>query len=299
MAYSPKIEFYKKRQFSDKINATFTFIRENALPYIKIQLMIAGPILLLVNIFMNRLSIGFIGMSPDDITANMIIDFFQLYGLMLLSTLVTATLVPIITYSYMAAYRENAPSDITPAIVLNDLGSKFFNLLGFNILMYIVVIIAAFFFLIPGLYVGIVLSLGSSIIVFEKNNPLDAFGRAFTLIKGKWWSTFGLIIVMGIIGYVINMFFSLPRTLVYGVKMFTAAIDGGDLSNFSDMSAGEQALSILFSVFETFGAILLYSLVYITLAFQYFNLVERRESRGLMSQIQGMDESSADEDEHF
>ena len=77
MAYSPQIEFYKKRQFSDKINATFTFLRENAWPYIKIQLMIAGPILLLTNILTNQLSIGFLGFSPEDVTASMILDFFK------------------------------------------------------------------------------------------------------------------------------------------------------------------------------------------------------------------------------
>ena len=299
MAYSPQIEFYKKRQFSDKINATFTFLRENAWPYIKIQLMIAGPILLLTNILTNQLSIGFLGFSPEDVTASMILDFFKLYGLILLSTLVTATLVPIITFSYMKAYQSHAPSEISAAMVLKNLGSKFFNLLGFNILMYIAIIIAMFFLVLPAIYIGIVLSLGSAIILFEENNPIDTFSRAFTLIKGKWWSTFGLVIVMGIIGYVISLFFGLPRTLLFSVKAITTTFSDGDLSAVTQMTTGEQALSILFSVFETFGSILLYSLSYIAIAFQYFNLVERRESRGLMSQIEGMDKAAADDDKHY
>jgi len=299
MAYSPQIEFYKKRQFGDKINATFTFLRENAWPYIKIQLMIVGPILLLVNIFMSQLSFNMMGFGTDGFTADFMFDFFKFYGLAMLSTLITATLIPVITYSYMMAYQKQSPEEITPAMVLNNLGSKFFNLLGFNIIMYITVIIATFFFVIPGIYVAVVLMLGSSIILFEQNNPIDAFGRAFTLIKGKWWSTFGLVIVIAIVGYVVNMVFSIPRGLMYGVKMFTTVMEGGDLRTFQDMGTGEQALNILFSVFETFGAILLYSLLYIALAFQYFNLVERRESRGLMSQIQEMDKSSADEDEDY
>ncbi|GHE58050.1 hypothetical protein [Roseivirga thermotolerans] len=299
MAYSPQIEFYKKRQFSDKINATFTFLRENAWPYIKIQLMIAGPILLLTNILTNQLSIGFLGFSPEDVTASMILDFFKLYGLILLSTLVTATLVPIITFSYMKAYQNHAPNEISAAMVLKNLGSKFFNLLGFNILMYIAIIIAMFFLVLPAIYIGIVLSLGSAIILFEENNPIDTFSRAFTLIKGKWWSTFGLVIVMGIIGYVISLFFGLPRTLLFSVKAITTTFSDGDLSAVTQMTTGEQALSILFSVFETFGSILLYSLSYIAIAFQYFNLVERRESRGLMSQIEGMDKAAADDDEHY
>ena len=75
----------------------------------------------------------------------------------------------------------------------------------------------------------------------------------------------------------------------------TGSIEGTQMENSSD-----QVLNVLFSVFETFGSILSYSLIYMALAFQYFNLVERRESKGLMSKIEQMDNQSDEEsDEQY
>lgn len=298
MPHQPQIEFYKKRQFGEKLNATFTFVRENAWPYLKVQFLIAGPILLIANILVNQYAIGMFSFDGE-FSANFLIDMFQMYGLLLLIALVSTTVMPAVTYGYMKSYANIAPSDITVANVTNGFSSRFFNILGFNILMYIATIIATFFFVLPGIFVGIVLSLGAAIIVFENSNPFDAFGRAFTLIKGKWWSTFGLLVVITIIGYVINAFFGLPRSIIIGIDMFTSLDSTGGIESMDMEKSSDQLLNILFSVFETFGSILSYSLIFMGLAFQYFNLVERRESRGLMSKIEGMDavgEEDTDED---
>ena len=294
MTHQPQIEFYKKRQFGEKLNATFTFIRENAKPYLKVQLMIAGPILLIANILVNQFAVGMFDFNGE-FSANFLIDMFQMYGLILLIGLVSTTVMPAVTYGYMIAYKTTAPTDISVANVTNSFASRFFNILGLNILTYFVTIIAMIFFIIPGIYVGIVLSLGAAIIVFENSNPIDAFGRAFTLIKGKWWSTFGLLVVISIIGYIINLFFGLPRGIVLGIDMFTSLDATGSIEGTQMENSSDQVLNVLFSVFETFGSILSYSLIYMALAFQYFNLVERRESKGLMSKIEQMD-SAGEED---
>ncbi len=299
MPHQPQIEFYKKRQFGEKLNATFTFIRENAKPYLKVQLMIAGPILLIANILVNQFAVGMFDFNGE-FSANFLIDMFQMYGLILLIGLVSTTVMPAVTYGYMIAYKTTVPTDISVANVTNRFASRFFNILGLNILTYFVTIIAMIFFIIPGIYVGIVLSLGAAIIVFEKSNPIDAFGRAFTLIKGKWWSTFGLLVVISIIGYIINLFFSLPRGIVLGIDMFTSLDATGSIEGTQMGNSSDQVLNVLFSVFETFGSILSYSLIYMALAFQYFNLVERRESKGLMSKIEQMDNAGEeDSDEQY
>lgn len=299
MSHQPQIEFYKKRQFGEKLNATFTFIRENAKPYLKVQLMIAGPILLIANILVNQFALGMFDFNGE-FSANFLIDLFQMYGLILLIGLVSTTVMPAVTYGYMTAYKTTAPNDISVANVTNRFTSRFFNILGLNILTYIVTIIAMIFFVIPGIYVAVVLSLGASIIVFENSNPIDAFGRAFTLIKGKWWSTFGLLVVISIIGYIINLFFGLPRTIVLGIDMFTSLDATGGIEGMDMENSTNQVWNILFSIFETFGSILSYSLIYMALAFQYFNLVERRESRGLMSKIEQMDADGEEEsDEQY
>lgn len=303
MAHIPQIEFYKTRQFGEKLNMSFVFLRENAGPFLKAQLLIAGPILLLLNILMSKYSLEMLNFNPMDPTANDFIAMANVYGLAFLSTIVTGSIMPAIAYGYMRTYQERPPLDITMSSVTNGLASRIFNIIGYNILVAIVVTIGLFFFILPGIYLFVVLSLGSSIIVFENSNPIDAFGRAFTLIRGKWWSTFGLIFVMVIITYIISMLFSLPRGIMVGFDAFTSIMDMNDpnkvLESMGELSPIQQVLSILFSALEAFGAIITYSLTYLALAFQYFNLIERRESRGLMADIEGWqneDETSSDEE---
>ena len=296
MAYTPQIEFYKKREFGDKLNMTFVFLRENAWPYLKIQMMITGPILLIINILMNQFSTGMLSIG-EEISPTLITNMFGIFGMALISIVVTSSIMPAVTYGYMKAYQLKPPSEIRVQDVTKGLLSNIFNLLIYTILMVIVVFIGMMFLILPGIYLGVVLSLGASIIVFENNNLIDAFGRAFTLIKQKWWSTFGLILVITIIGYVINLVFALPRGALSIGEMFSSVKENGDLTGLSETALGNTPLNILFSVFETFGAILVYSLSFIVIAFQYFNLVERRESRGLMSRIASMDEETTAEDE--
>lgn len=323
MNYTPQIPFYKKRPFGDKLNATFVFIRENAIPFFKAQLLIAGPILLLMTIVINQFSFDFInlGFNPEELNASDAFRLLKLYGLLIISGIITSAIMPAVTFSYMKAYQEKSPQLITNSDITSGLGSRIFNLLGFNLLSAIILAAVAFILsfavgfsaaasaflvvifgmllLIAVIYIAVSFSLGSSIIVFENNNPIDAIGRSFRLISGKWWSTFGLIVVMGILSLIINQLFGLPRAIFFGVKAFTSFEEGGDFSSLVQMTTGEQALNILFSVFETFGSIVTNSLVFIAIAFQYFNLVERKESRGLLSQIEGMDDQPAEEDEEI
>ena len=303
MAYQPQIEFYKTRQFGEKLNMAFVFLRENARPYLKAQVLIAGPILLIANIIASKYSADLIGFDPVNATANDILSIFNVFGVALISTVVTGAIMPSVTYGYMRTYQANAPVDITLNMVSKGVASKVFNVLGFNILTALIVGAGMLFFFFPAVYLLIVLSLGAAIIVFENSNPIDAISRSFSLIRGKWWSTFGLVVVMVIINYLISMLFGLPRAITFGIEAFTTALENNDpkaiAQEMSELTSTEQFLSILFSIIETFGSILTYSLTYLALAFQYFNLVERNESRGLMGDIEGLDsevDNSSDEE---
>ena len=299
MRHAPKIDFYKKRPFSDKLNITFVFLRENAWPYLKVQLLIAGPILLLVNMAASRLQSGLfdsvekIQMGPDGFIIDMFGDMFGTYGFMLLAGLVGGSLIPVLCYGYMRVYRERPPEGITIAHVTRDMWPNFLSMLGYGIIAGMVVIVSAFFLFIPAIYFMVVLSLGAAIICFEKTNPFTAFSRCFTLIKDKWFSTAGLLLVVGIIVYFITAFFSLPRVVLMGIWTFLS-LESGNPS--AGMPAYMDSLQILFAVLQSFAGIITYSLVYIALAFQYFNLVERRESRGLMTRIGAMDDQIDEEE---
>lgn len=318
-----KLEFYKKRKFLDKFSATFQFIQENALPFLKMHLFVSAPVLIIISILMNQVSGGLFALISDaqNLSANDFIDLAGAYGLSVMSVLVTTALIPAITYGYMQHYQTLKPKEITLSKVMEGFTSRFLNIFGYYILVTIGVTILGFVagFVsslaanVVGLWVfivliilgfaivvlSVVLFLGVPAIAFEKGNPIDAFDRVFSLARGKWFSTFGLVICIGIIGLIISMLFAMPRGVYVGFEAFTNLKAQGDVS-IMDEALTNTPLSVLFSVLESFGTIIMYSLVYVALGFQYSNLVERRESKGLVSRIEGIgEEDENDSDESY
>ncbi len=317
-----KLEFFRKRSFLDKFGATFQFLNENAWPFLKAQLVITAPVLIIISVLMNEVSGGLMALisGVQNLKANDIIDLLGLYGLSLLSILVTTALIPTVTYGYMIQYQVLKPKEITISKVMEGFSGKFFNILGFYFLTSLAVVafgfligftssvstdligkwVLVFFFLgcTVLLVLTIVLMLGAPSIAFEKGNPIDAFGRVFTLAKSKWLSTFGLVICVGIIGLIISFVFATPRAITFGIEAYLSPNAKSELE-VMDEALVNTPLSILFSCLESFGTICLYSLIYIALGFQYFNLVERRESKGLISEIDGINTeegNTSDED---
>ena len=302
MSSAEKIEFYKKRQFGEKINMVVVFLRQNAWPFVKAQLFITGPILLLVNLVvaqstMDLLSFDFINANPEDLLP----ELLSIYGSVFLVSMVTGTLIPTVAYTYMKLYDERGMGQFEIGQIVNRVIRKIPSVFGYTILNSIIVVIGMFFLLIPGIYLAVALSLGSAIIIFEDKDPFSAMGRAFKLIKDKWFSTLGLLVVTGIVAYLINAVFSIPYAVIFGIWTFNS-VDAAGTLDMSDPPSYMQTVNVLFAVLSTFGTLISYSIVYLGLGFQYFNLVERQESRGLMAQIENLesgDNQSGDEGENY
>jgi len=147
-------------------------------------------------------------------------------------------------------------------------------------------------FIIPGIFLMVVLSLAIPAMFFEKKGVFDAIGRSFKLIKGKWWSTFGLLFVASILMYAISMIFILPFYVFYFLSIFTLVEETGITADVSSWwFQGGMTLSVMFMFL---GSYLTYTIPMVALSFQYFNLVERLESVGLMSEIQNLDNEKQD-----
>lgn len=320
MEHSQKIEFYKKRQFSEKLNMVIVFLRQNAKSYLKAQLYITGPILLIVNLLasksrMNLFDFQAMGADPDAF----ITDFYASYGPALIISIFAVSILPTVTYSYMWDYHEEAPGELSFQRIWRKSLKKFGPILGYTLMYMLIFVFAGFIFFIVGslmgpfafvlffliglaamAFVGTNLSLGTSAILFDNKNPFDAMYRSVQLIRGKWWSTFGLIIVTLIIAYLINALFSLPFTIAFGIWAFNSIETASGTLDMSDPPMYIQVVNVVAAIFGTFGTIISSSVIYLALAFQYFNLVERKESRGLMQRIEQMDEEEQDEeDEHY
>lgn len=260
-----------ERSFSDKLNATFTFARQNMKQLVIILMLLGFPLLVAGNILLLYMQTT---LANDIVAGGGVFNFNYISNMLLsMSLLIVGYFwLHLITLSYIAEYAAGN-RDISPGAVLRRAYSNLGKVLGAGIATAIIVAVGFVFLIIPGIYLGIVLSLLTLVIVMEGDPLFEAISRCFYLIKDKWWSTFGLLFVMSIIVGLMQFAFNIPSFIINFAKVFHQQEPTFDLA------------TILAHIFYTIGLSLLYPLSFIALAFQYFNLVELKESAGLKMEI--------------
>ena len=317
----------QERDFGDKVNATFSFVSQNFKTLFLSLLYFAGPLGLVGGIANGIVQSSMLGLasqstkknygtSPSEIFADSFGKnfsyIFSFNYLISITFLILASItVAITTYAFMIEYgnRENEES-ITIEDVWARIRTIFLPVLGsYGIVILIIFIILLIFgaivgalvssgggifagFLsvilvliafIPIIYFGVMYSLSPAIVAYEGVDIWEALNRAKFLIKDKWWSTFGLITIIAIINSFISMVFAAPAMIVTFMKLLSV---GGNIS-------GNLPL-IITTVISTIGQVIVSSLTYIAISFQYFNLVEKREGTSLKMLIQGIGQKKLD-----
>lgn len=275
----PAITLLQQRDFGQKINATFDFVIQNFKPLILAVLYIAGPPALIGGFFMGSYQSGILDIQKsilkdgsDGIWNSSFTNTISSVGFLAIFLGMASIAATLAVNAYMLEYEEGN-RNITPEMVWNRLKGYILKSIGFTIVMFFVVIVATLFFILPGIYVGIVLSL-MYIVMMRENLDLGAtFRRCFYLITDKWWSTFGLLIIMGLISGIIGYIFQIPTLIV----TLSSILQIGDGMN--------DIWSTVGGVIATVGSVLVRTLVVVAIAFQYYNLVERRDGSGILGAI--------------
>lgn len=317
----------QERDFGDKINASFGFISQNFKSLFLSLLYFAGPLSLIGGIANGIVQSNNLGLtSPSstkprganagEIFANSFGDSFTHlftinYLIAVIFLILASVTVAITVYAFMIEYNktENQES-ITIEGVWAKMQTIFLPVLGsYGIIFMIIALILLAFGGIMGalisavsgflggfiavifgllalltlLYCGVMFSLSPVIVAYEGINGLEALSRARFLIKDKWWSTFGLIMIITIINSFVSMIFGAPAMIVTFMKVLKV---GGDISSNLPL--------IITTVISTVGQVVVSSLTYVAISFQYFNLVEKREGNGLKILIEGIGQKKLD-----
>jgi hypothetical protein len=315
----------QERDFGDKINASFTFVSQNFKTIFLSVLYFAGPLSMIggiANGIVQSNNLAFVsagstkprGTNPGEIFANSFGDSFTHlltlnYLIAVIFLILASVTVAITVFAIMMEYKEN-PESLTIERVWERMKTIFLPVLGsygVTILIFIMIVIAfvgiigALISGVGGIFGGflsgmigivgfiivfyffVIYSLSPAIVAYEGIGAWEALGRAKFLIKDKWWSTFGLIMIIGIINSFVAMIFGAPAMIVTFMKVLKV---GGGIS-------GNVPL-IVTTVISTVGQVLVSSLTYIAISFQYFNLVEKREGNALKMLIEGIGQKKLD-----
>jgi hypothetical protein len=275
-----KIEFRKVRDFSGLLNSTFEFIRQNFKIILKSTIFIVGPFILLAGVFGGLYQSTVLSFRPDMNATRFVMPFFLYFIFLSLAVL----MLVIVNYSIIDEYINSENEIIEIENVWQRVKSNFWKILLTAIGYSITVALASLLLIIPGIYLAVALCTIFMVRIIEKKGFFDSISRCTHIIKNNWWFTFGLVFVLGLIQGFLGFIFYVPT---YIAMIFTT------LSGIGYQKAGggspSSVLFIITSIISSLGLIF-YSISVVGIAFQYFNLVERKEATGLMAKIDTIQE---------
>lgn len=281
--YTQATDFWQERDFGQKISATFEFIGAHLRPLSRVLLYLVVPAALVQSILIALLQSRIFGpllrAQAEQSSYRLGTSYYNNFTspLYLLSNVMSTAfhsmlILSIYGYLFLCLYPPAHGGPIQPAdvweVVRRKFWGTFFSIYGVGLLLLFAFVVL----LVPGIYLSVVLSLYFIVNMVEGTDFLSTISRCSTLIKGKWWSTCGLLFVMVGLIYVLFLGFG----IVAGIT--GAGLRGAELLSSSDNFRG---LAIAISAISTLLSLLLYPPILLAIAFQYFNLVERHEGVGM------------------
>jgi len=307
--YTHETDFRRERDFGAKVSATFEFAAAQFKPLTKCLLYFVLPGALLggigLGLFMNK----FMGLIPvagaSSKASSMAVantlgsaSSFVGLGLSMLGFLAAFLLLSSTVYAFVHVRMLTPPAEVVqPAqvwrfmrprlgrVVLAWLLLAVLGAVGMGGLGGLLALIGPGFvvLLLPVvLWVVVCLTLFFPTLWMEDEGVLSALRRSFYLIKGKWWSSMGLYLVMTFITGIINYIFIIPfyGLMIARLLLHTKALESEILS--------VSAMSIY-----ALGWVFTATLPLIAMLFQYFNLVERKEGVGLRLLVNSLGQTLA------
>ncbi|GAB3924159.1 hypothetical protein [Larkinella terrae] len=273
------MNLYQTRDFGEKINATVQYAVKNIRTLGMALLYIAGAPALIAGIASGIASASMWSVQPTIGSKTQMNSWMlqQLSSPYYIVAIVLAMFIPLLVnltvYGHLKVYNRNSGEPITVEAVWAEVQNALGRALVTWLVVGMLVVVATLFLVIPGIYLGVVFTLALPIVVFEEGSVGSFIGRSFDLIRDKWWSTFGLIIIISFIAYILSFAFNVPAA---GVSMMVALKLAPNVPVY---------VTILTSILSTVGGVVVSSLIALGIAFQYFNLVELRDGRSILSAI--------------
>jgi hypothetical protein len=273
-----KIEFQQYRDFGQILSATFEFLRENFKELAKTIIFLVGPFILLTGIFGGLYQKEMFSFVP---TSTSLSQFGLSVGLYILFGFLTMLMLINTIYSFILIYiKKEDETMIEVDEVWTSVKKNFFKIILLAIGYTLVSLLATVLLIIPGIYVGVALIIIYIVAMYEDKAFFDAMSRSFYLVKNKWWFTFGLLIVLGLIQGFMGFLFQIPQYIAMIFVTFNS-IDGNGMNSTTE---------IIFMVTTIIASLnfLFYSISLVGIAFHYFSLVEQKEAKGLLNKIESI-----------
>ena len=262
---------FRPRQLSELLDELFRLYRRQFSLIVGVALLVALPGLVwsLVTGVYRLNSASYANLFTTTGTSTVAFnsqEFSNLLGSLSLGALGALILLP---FTLGAVYR--AVTDValgrpaTIGVVLRETLARYWPLLGlvglffvFALVWSIAELIGLLLLIVPGLavfcaaiYFLVRWSLTVAAMMAEDIGPIRGLGRSWNLVKGQWWRTFGILVVVAILQTVISY------ALFFLFGLIAAVFSTGDFQA-ALVQVGSTLLSAVVSPITTIAVVLLY-----------------------------------------
>lgn len=285
MSSTPPIELRRARDFGQVIADAFTFMKGNWKPLLGAMLRIAMlPLVVLVAL---AGAIAIVGLTQGRDGAALIgglgiLTFALLFPVMIY----TAVMIEAVTHEYLRAYGRGEHHVLDTRELRRRCHGQFWSYLGIWFLATLATLIGALMCYIPGIWINTSFALAMIAHGEERLGATGSLERSYKLVNKKWWATFGLVLVLGMIAGMLAMVVIVPFYITAMVVMVMGAVGGG------------SEPPILMFVFLGIGYLLMILVSFLAIplvrtgtGLWYFSLVEQMEGAGLRERIQGFEQA--------
>lgn len=282
-----KMELRKLRNFSDNINDTFQFIKQEFKPLLGCYVAICGIFIVLSSVisglYQRDSMVGFMRIFKGlDYQQRGLGDVFNLnYFLILFLGTLSYVIMHIVIAVYFKLYVQKGK--VSPMIeevwkaTLRFIVPIFF----YSIIYGIITFISVFFCLVPFFYFAVVFAPFTLIYVVEEVSFTDGFSRCFSLIRDNYWESLGIYFISYIIYFIASFVIGLVVSVFAGgISYLTTK----DLTAVAGIFSG--TLNIFTHIF--------YVIFAVSVALNYYNLVEHLDGSGLLERLDNLGSKQED-----
>ena len=127
------------------------------------------------------------------------------------------------------------------------------------------------------IYTSVVLSLASSLLVFENKSVSQAIGDSFNFVKGHWWETFGVFIVISFIVSILGFIISTPVLIYQSNQILTESLSLINPENSTiSLTMFSDPIYIFLNVLVSAAQFLLHSITLIATVLIYFDIYQKK-----------------------
>lgn len=276
------IIFKKQREVGEILSDTFKFIRLEGKALFGYILRLAGPALLLLVIALSVYTRSIATNINGDIFTNTTIysntTLISIMVMILAGLSYYALLYGVVNH-YVRSYIKHQ-GKVVSFEVTQGVRKDFWNLLGMNTLIALMVGFGLVLCFLPGVYLGVSLFTCYSIFIHDNQDVSSAISYSFKLITNEWWITFATILIMFILFYVMVIVFNIPQYIYFFAKSFVIVED-----NVFNATQVFDWGYVLLSAIGTIGQYLAHTLIVVASIFIYFNLNEKKNMTGTLEKI--------------